>query len=194
MLTFNEHSHEYFYGGIRVPSVSQLMEPILSKWKIDPFYAERGTAVHTLTEAIDTGNYFPELAGDLYPWVDAYMQFHDAHDVEVLEMEKMVFHPRLLYAGRMDRLWNIDGDYHLTDIKTGGKYRQHRIQLTAYAMAYGGDMKISNLYLNPYDYKFHEWEDDACELVEALSLVYWETRVRDRARLEKLLEAPDENK
>ena len=30
-----------------------------------------------------------------------------------------------MYAGRLDRIWLIDGAEHLTDIKTGGKYKQH---------------------------------------------------------------------
>ncbi len=192
MLEFKEAKHEYFYQGIRVPSVSELCKPLRSDWVIPPYYAERGTAVHDLTEAFDSGRYFDELAGELYPYMDAYRQFHDQHEVALKEMEQMVFHDRLFYAGRFDRLWEVDGVLHLTDIKTGGKYRQHRVQLSAYAMALGGKMEISNLYLNPFEFKFDTWKTDACELVEALSLVYWETRPRDYGRLKKLMEGADE--
>jgi len=195
MVDYNDAIHEYTLEGIHLPSVSELLKPILSDFEIDPKYAERGTAVHNLTELWDTGLYMPELADDeLMPYMMAYEDFHDQHDIEVQEIEMMVFNPTLMYAGRLDRLWLIDGKKHLTDNKTGGKYKQHLFQLCAYHMALPPtDCELSNLYLNPFNFKLHTWGHGervyGYRMVEALSLIYWDNHRRDRKSLEKILEA-----
>lgn len=198
MVEYNDAIHEYTLEGIHLPSVSELLKPILSDFEYDPKYAEKGQAVHTLTELWDTGLYLPELADDeLMPYMMAYEDFHDQHEVEVQEIEMMVFNPTLMYAGRLDRLWMIDGKKHLTDIKTGGKYKQHLFQLYAYHLASDGgftndSLELSNLYLNPFNFKLHTWTTSdlnyAHNMVEALSLIYWDKHRRDRKSLEKILE------
>lgn len=192
-ILFTEEGHEYTLGGIHIPSVSELMSPILSDFEIDPRYAERGTAVHTLTELWDTDLYLPELADDeLTPYMMAYEDFHDQYDVEIIQLEEIVFNPTLMYAGRLDRVWRIGGADHLTDIKTGGKYKQHLFQGCAYRMASTRDVEhISNLYLNPFSFKLHTWKQEEEEygnkMVEALSLIYWDNHRRDRKALDKII-------
>ena len=196
-ILFSEEGHEYTLGGIHVPSVSELMSPILSDFEIDPKYAERGTAVHTLTELWDTDLYLPELADDeLTPYMMAYEDFHDQYDVEIIQLEEIVFNPTLMYAGRLDRVWRIGGADHLTDIKTGGKYKQHLFQGCAYRMASTRDVEhISNLYLNPFSFKLHTWKQEEEEygnkMVEALSLIYWDNHRRDRKALDKIIAKGD---
>ena len=193
MVDYNDTIHEYTLGGIHVPSVSELLKPVTGEFECDPMYAERGTAVHSLTELWDTGAYMQELADDeLMTYMMAYEDFHDQHDVEVLQLEQIVFNPTLMYAGRLDRLWRIDGAEHLTDIKTGGKYKQHIFQLCAYQMALPiASRVLSNLYLNPFNFKLHEWKQEeqvyGYKMVEALSLVYWDNRRRDRKALDKIV-------
>ncbi len=193
MVEYNDSIHEYTLGGIHVPSVSELLKPVTGEFECAPMYAERGTAVHTLTELWDTGLYMPELADDqLMPYMMAYEDFHDQHDIEVIQLEQIVFNKELMYAGRLDRLWRIDGAEHLTDIKTGGKYKQHIFQLCAYLMASDEPpTHLSNLYLNPFNFKLHEWElgdrQYGYKMVEALSMVYWDNHRRDRKALDKIV-------
>ena len=193
MVEYNDSIHEYTLGGIHVPSVSELLKPVTGDFECAPMYAERGTAVHILTELWDTGAYMPELADDeLMPYMMAYEDFHDQHDVEVIQLEQIVFNKELMYAGRLDRLWRIDGAEHLTDIKTGNKYKQHLFQLCAYLMASDTIVaSLSNLYLNPFTFRLHEWTQDdrqyGYKMVEALSMVYWDNHRRDRKALEKIL-------
>lgn len=195
MVDYNDAIHEYTLEGIHLPSVSELLKPILSDFECDPKYAEKGQAVHTLTELWDTGLYLHELADDeLMPYMMEYEDFHDQHDIEVQEIEMMVFNPTLMYAGRLDRLWLIDGKKHLTDTKTGRKYKQHLFQLCAYHMALPPtDCELSNLYLNPFNFKLHTWGQGervyGNRMIEALSLIYWDNHRRDRKSLEKILEA-----
>jgi hypothetical protein len=196
-ILFTEDGHEYTLEGIHIPSVSELMSPILSDFEIDPKYAERGTAVHTLTELWDTDLYLPELADDeLTPYMMAYEDFHDQHEVEVVEMEQIVFNQTLLYAGRLDRVWKIDGKLQLTDIKTGGKYKQHIFQLCAYQMALPQERCVlSNLYLNPFNFRLHTWKQEeqvyGYKMIEALSLIYWDNHRRDRKALDKIIAKGD---
>ncbi len=193
MVEYNDSIHEYTLGGIHIPSVSELLKPATGEFECAPMYAERGTAVHTLTELWDTGMYFPELADDeLATYMMAYEDFHDQHDVEVIQLEQIVFNKELMYAGRLDRIWLIDGEKHLTDIKTGGKYKQHLFQLCAYQMASEAlQTHLSNLYLNPFNFKLHEWKQEeqvyGYKMVEALSMVYWDNHRRDRKALDKIL-------
>lgn len=192
MVKFNEDNHEYKLGGIHIPSMSEMMLPIMGTYPLDPYYAERGTAVHDLTEAIDKNRFDPILSDpELLPYMFAYQDWHEAHEVEILEIEKVLFNPKLLYAGTMDRMWIIDGEKNLTDIKSGLKYRQHVIQLVGYALCNFGEFKISNLYLNPYINKFHTWTDaesmKAVHMVESLSAVYWEIHRRDLRLVSKFI-------
>ncbi len=192
-ILFTKEGHEYTLEGIHIPSVSELMSPILSDFEIDPKYAEKGTAVHNLTELWDNGLYFPELADDeLVTYMLAYEDFHDTYDVEVIEMEEIVFNPTLLYAGRLDRLWKIRGISHITDLKTGGKYKQHLFQGCGYKMASTRDVEcISNLYLNPFSFKLHTWTEEEEEygnkMIEALSMIYWDNHRRGRKALDKII-------
>ena len=193
MVEYNDSIHEYTLGGIHIPSVSELLKPVTGEFECAPMYAERGTAVHNLTELWDTGLYFPELADDeLTTYMMAYEDFHDQHEVEVIQLEQIVFNRELMYAGRLDRIWLIDGAEHLTDIKTGGKYKQHIFQLCAYQMASEAlPTHLSNLYLNPFSFRLHEWKQEeqvyGYKMVEALSMVYWDNHRRDRKALDKII-------
>ena len=191
MIDFNEERHEYTLQGIHIPSMSELMQPIMSDFPLDPYYLERGTAVHDLTEAWDKCRYDPILSDEeLLPYIFAYQDFHDQHTVEIIEIEKILFNPTLLYAGTMDRLWVVDGMKHLTDIKSGLKYRQHIVQLVGYALCNTGQFKVSNLYLNPYYTNSmcgerRTWSRaEGCKL---LSTIYWDNHRRDRKLVEKIL-------
>ncbi|MFA5453176.1 MAG: hypothetical protein WC248_06350 [Candidatus Methanomethylophilaceae archaeon] len=193
MVEFNEEEHEYTLEGIHVPSVSELLKPVMSDFECDPKYAERGKTVHNLTELWDTGLYMSELADDeLATYILAYEEFHDQHDIKVSQIEQMVFNKDLVYAGRLDRLWEIDGKMHLTDTKTGGKYKQHLFQVCGYKMASTRDVEhISNLYLNPFSFKLHTWteqeEEYGNKMIEALSMIYWDNHRRDRKDLDKII-------
>ena len=200
MVEYNDSIHEYTLGGIHIPSVSELLKPVTGEFACAPMYAERGTAVHNLTELWDIGLYFPELADDeLMTYMMAYEDFHDQHEVEVIQLEQIVFNRELMYAGRLDRIWLIDGEKHLTDIKTGGKYKQHIFQLCAYQMASEAlQTHLSNLYLNPFNFKLHKWKQEeqvyGYKMVEALSMVYWDNHRRDRKALEKIVKEQEHGK
>ena len=193
LLNYDHDNHEYFIltdRVVHIPSVSEILKPILSDYDIPPFYAERGTLVHEATESFDEGTYLPELVDPMViPYLIGYENFLDEHEVVLDKSELMVFDEELLYAGRLDRIWTVDGRRTITDIKTGGKYRWHPVQLVAYLMA--SDLQdcapISSLYLNEFAYKFHYWDSAPdWETFKALVEIYWFNHPADYKRLKKL--------
>ena len=59
-----------------------------------------------------------------------------SHEYNVLDLEVTVYHPTLLYAGKIDCVAERGGNITLFDWKTGGLYENAQVQLAGYAMAY----------------------------------------------------------
>lgn len=104
-LLFEEASHTYTLDGKRLPSVTQVLEP-LSGYAGIPAHilqnaAERGTAVHKICELYNNGilgEFDPALAG----YLEAWKNFLLMSKLEVIFSELRMFHPTLHYAGTMD--------------------------------------------------------------------------------------------
>lgn len=205
LLSYDETNHEYFIADgkkITIPSVTQLMRltGVIGEddYKPSPIYMVRGTDVHAMTELADDGRYMPEMLLEEYrPFMAAYQQFLDEHDIEYVDREQTVFSDDLFYAGRFDRLWEVDGMLTLTDIKTGYPARWHRIQLAAYQTALdevGIEVQaLADLYLSKegtYQFKVLSIPErnDGLRLVEAMSNVYWFNHTQNHKRLTKLKE------
>ena len=98
--------------------------------------AARGTAVHQAIETyVEYG--FEDVPYDIEGYFDAFMKWYAAHEMNVLCIEQMVFHPILRYAGTIDMLAVIDGVITLVDFKTSAKVQKElcAIQLEAYDRA-----------------------------------------------------------
>ena len=124
MFEFNEEKHEYRLDGVRLPSVTEILSPLQAESfaAINPYVlqaaADRGTAVHEITEAMDYDLDYEELlAPDLVPYADAYEEFLTDFDVEWHGVE-MPVHFFEQYAGTVDRFGYVDGDPAVLDIKT----------------------------------------------------------------------------
>jgi len=201
-ITYDDFGHEYRVvdgvKSIRIPSITQIMKETgiikPSTYEIPEMYANRGTEVHAMTELMDTGLYDHMFcSAESIPFMLQYEQFLLDHDIEYLESEKIVFNESLFIAGRYDRLWKIDGDLHLTDIKTtSAKMRDHVVQVAFYAINVIGYPRISNLYLHETDYKPHTWLEseriEALEVLDAMSRCYWFAHPRDYKALRKIQE------
>ena len=134
-VEFSHEGHTYKVDGRVIPSVSQILEDVGlvdTRW-FKPEHANRGTIVHELLELIDKGLMDPQdVEEDFKGYVDAYLLFKEECKVEILEIEKIVTHKDFQYAGRVDRVCEIDGVPAVLDIKTGSKCRWHPVQLAAY--------------------------------------------------------------
>ena len=127
-LEFEELSHSYAWEGARVPSVTQVIRPLeaysrMSEEMLRP-YAERGTAVHELTQWWDAvgadeppADMDPSLVGYLKAWVD----FRSDHDFQPIAIEQRLYHGGRGFAGTIDRVGRVRGRISVVDIKTSAK-------------------------------------------------------------------------
>lgn len=122
-LVFRESDHTYWLGGEQIPGVTTILKPVtgydgIPKWILDKA-AERGTAVHYVTELHDLGTLdYASVDDELIPYLTAYMAFLDAVKPKIITVESRVFHPVLKYAGTEDREMVINGFLSSLDIKT----------------------------------------------------------------------------
>lgn len=122
-LIFYEKSHIYMLDGERLPCVSDLCRFLHKEiykdapvWQMEAA-ADRGTAVHKATEALDkTGR--AEISDDYAPYLEAYAAFLREHEVEWELIEHPDYHPTRGYAGTIDRYGTVDGIKALVDLKT----------------------------------------------------------------------------
>ncbi len=96
---------------------------------------QRGEAVHSYTEMYDRGildesDVDPQVA----PYLAAWKRFRRDSGVEILGIEERCESPIYRYRGRLDRRMMLNGVKGVGDIKCGGKFPWHRIQLAAYGM------------------------------------------------------------
>ena len=146
MIEFKEDTHEYFSNGIRLISVTQLMQ----KHGLAPSYAgvssetlkakaERGSMIHKEIEEYNkTGviGFTDEL--------QQYIDYNKKNNVEVVKSELILYND--IVAGTCDLILNVENEPIIADIKT--TYVLHREavswQLSIYAYLYCGDESVYN--------------------------------------------------
>lgn len=122
-LIRDEASHTYFFDGVRVPSVTQILKPLQDFSGIPPEVLARkssiGTAVHAACEFDDLGELDPNSVHPVVaPYLAGYRKWRAEAGVEILECEAFVYHQRLRYAGQLDRIVRLSGRRWLVDLKT----------------------------------------------------------------------------
>jgi hypothetical protein len=165
MLHFDEASHTYTWAGQKVPSVTQILEPIKDYDGIPAAILnkarERGQKVHLATELDDKGSLDPDSVSDeIRPYLEAWRAFKRDRGVVVLEIEARVYNAAHGYAGTLDRVIGIpeQGDY-LIDVKATASIKAAvGPQTAAYKEAYGAkELKRGVVQLcNDGTYKFRE--------------------------------------
>lgn len=122
-LIFSEAEHVYMHHGYMLPSVSDLCAPMhkeiysdAPKWRMEAA-AERGTAVHLATQALDAHG-AADVEEECLPYVRAYRDFLRDHRPSWELTESHLYHPEFLYAGTPDRYGTMDGKKTLIDVKT----------------------------------------------------------------------------
>ena len=125
-LEFEELSHTYAWDGARVPSVTTVIRPLeaysrMSEEMLRP-YAERGTAVHSMTEKWDNDECdLAEIDHSLYGYLTAWIDFRSDHDFQPIAIEQRLYHGGRGFAGTIDRVGRVRGRISVVDIKTSAK-------------------------------------------------------------------------
>lgn len=138
-LKFYDEGHIYEYRGERIPSVSEILRFMsrevygdIDKYVLDNA-AQRGTAVHSATEALDRYGTV-ECSEDIYGYIQAYARFLNEHTVEWKYIEAPIAHRRMKYAGTIDRAGIVDGCFAIVDLKTNAAIKKPLVkaQLNGY--------------------------------------------------------------
>jgi hypothetical protein len=140
VLTFNQAAHAYFFDGLPVPSVTQVLEAcgVVDYSYLPPSTREmalaRGSAVHLTTQYDDEGDLDEALLDDeLRPYLDAWRRFRLDTGFTPDLIEHRGYHPLYRYAGTLDRRGSFpDGTTAMVDVKTNSSQGWVRLQLAAY--------------------------------------------------------------
>jgi len=185
-FTFDEKSHVYKNKGVRIPSVTQILnEWVLVQIKHSFFYihtfsgaaisaetfryaGDRGTAVHSGCKLVLEGNLDwdvldPVLVAPLRQF-EAWREKYNVHLGVDTQCEVAMMSQRYQYAGRPDIVTPIKGIMSVIDIKTGA-WGQAAAQAAAYEQLYrehtGYKKKINHyvLDLSGKKYDFRQVKD-----------------------------------
>ena len=126
MLTFNAERHEYRWNDAVVPSVTQILKPLVDFSMVAPDVLEharqRGVAVHKcvqldIKDDLLEESVVPEIAGYLAAW----RRFRTEGQIKSADFgapELPLYHPTLHFAGTPDVPLFFGGRWSVLDIKT----------------------------------------------------------------------------
>ena len=122
-FTFHEETHIYMLDGEQLPCVSDLCRFLHREiyndaptWQMEAA-AERGSVVHTATQALDAAGK-TEIPEEYLPYLLAYKAFLKDYRPSWEMIEQPIYHPERRYAGTIDRFGAVNGEATLIDIKT----------------------------------------------------------------------------
>ncbi len=142
-LAFDEAQHSYTLRGIKLPSVTQIMEPmslmLYNGIPQETLYgaADRGTRAHE-----QISNYvlygIEEEDEDTRPYLEAFRAFEKAYHPAWVDSEYRTYHKVLRYAGTVDLIGYIEPDdgtgVDVIDIKCTAVY--HPVMLATQLAGY----------------------------------------------------------
>lgn len=157
-LEFKEDTHQYFYNGLEIPSVTQ----IISASNVNALdniptsildnASERGTAVHQAIEFYNKYK-FANINNEYKGYFEAYKKWYRDNSFPFIEIksELQVYHKVLNYAGTIDMLIkNTALEHILVDIKTTNELNMKYValQLSAYKEALlSKGIEVKNMYV-----------------------------------------------
>ena len=163
VLSIDEEKRDFRLGSRRLESVTEVLAEngwIDARW-YKPIHSVRGGRVHAYSQYIDEGEdlkatlaiaaadkgcdlgqgfepYWldePELGLD--GCVESYRKCRDRHGVEMLDIERRLWHPTMYYTGRPDRRARRKGDEWIIDLKPDAHKPADNFQTAAYDPLFG---------------------------------------------------------
>lgn len=99
--------------------------------------AEKGTRVHRRLEQMLSKKVFKTVPKDLKPYIEAFNNWYEQCQPELIESEKYLYSDKYGYAGTADLICWIDGELWLIDFKTSKAiYDEYGLQVRAYGYAF----------------------------------------------------------
>lgn len=168
-ITFEENGHIYRMGNMIIPSVTQIMKPIVDYSMINQnvlsYAADRGIEVHFAVEKFLKYAYISKLDSEAQLYFEQFLAwFGDNHYFrEDFACEILGYNKTYNVCGTMDIIRQDEkGEYHLIDIKTGSvaDIDTWSVQAAGYELickGYGIKLKSKTvLQLSQTDYKLFQ--------------------------------------
>ena len=95
--------------------------------------ADRGTLVHDLAEKYMHGESVEAQDEEICKHLMSFEKFWRDNEIQMIDTELFMWHKDVPWAGTCDIIAKMNGKYAIIDIKTGGYYKSHEIQLNMYA-------------------------------------------------------------
>jgi len=186
-LEFEEKTHTYKLMGMRIPSVTQVLEPLEDFSGIDPDVLETarvfGTHVHDACALmLKVKLNWSTLDPSLIPYVTAARDFIRERKLVVLNAEERMHEPDLRFAGTIDLFASWHGKLTIFDWKSATSMpRSAALQTAGYSILMKKTFAIQKLHragvlLRPDGtYKIYEFKDrrDHNWFLSALNLWHW---------------------
>lgn len=141
-IEFDEASHTYKLNGVKIPCVSDIMEPLknahysgISEVTLKKA-AERGTILHNAIENwIKFG--IEDVPQEYEGYFKCFLGFMKEKNPKILGSEVRMYHKLLKYSGTADLIADINGEITLIDYKSTSVISDMNcsVQLEAYAQA-----------------------------------------------------------
>ncbi len=174
VVTLDDANHRYHdETGREVPGVGQIIREHGFQMPMNEAAMDFGRIVHKATEFYDRGLFdaWPG-GGEVDEYLAGYRLFLEQARPTILEIERVVYHSLLDYAGIPDRVVTFPGRAarYVLDLKTGSKTEMYWIKAAAYAMALEHESildashppyRLALLYLRPRNYSL-----DICQPFE----------------------------
>lgn len=136
---FDETEHVYYFDGIRVPSVTQVLAGAgLTDWTfVHEWARERGSLVHkAIALELAGGLDWSSVDEQFHPYISAELQAIEDLGAEVVASEMRLYSVNFGVAGTLDRVVRVNGELWLWDTKTGPLVPAYALQTAAYADMY----------------------------------------------------------
>ncbi len=122
-LTFDEASHSYTVGGVKYPSVTQVIDRVLNPYVEygDGSAAVRGSIVHSATQFHDEGDLNEEAVDpDYIGYLESWKALLKVMDFGAMLCEVQCHSERHRFAGTCDRVCTVNGEVvYILDLKSG---------------------------------------------------------------------------
>lgn len=196
-FTYNDELHEYKLNGLKIPSVTQVIEDVFPMSEFIPKEllkqkADLGKKIHSTTELYDKGTLDEKslhsiLQNYLNQWIKFRKDYNVQFNLELLSenIELMAYHSVYKFAGRIDRTCLVSKEKSIIDIKSGTEQKTHQLQTAAYSMLVNQllDKKLQikkryAVYLSETDYKVkpHTNTNDENIFLSCLSIYNYKRR------------------
>jgi hypothetical protein len=136
-LSFDSERHEYRIDGVRIPSVSEILSPLVDLSGVPGavlLHAQNfGTVVHRVLELHDKNDLdMDSVDAPIMPYLSAWQNFLKESKCEIIANEQILCSEALRYGGTVDRVLRLWGNIAIPDIKTGIVSKTERFQTAAY--------------------------------------------------------------